>query len=305
MDLREWALIAFTILMQMSVGAFVVLGIVHFFVKRNAGEAQADRMSDLALLALGPVLVLALLASLGHLSNPMRAPFAITNWANSWLSREILFSGAFVGVGGVFAILQWRKLGSFALRNVIAWAAAIIGLAAVYSMAQIYMLRTVPVWNTPVTVIQFFTTTFLLGSLAVGAAYGVNYAIQRRREPSCAEEQCSLLRAASRWIALVAVVMLGVEFVVLPMYMAWLAGNPLTAAAGQLLVQDYGWMLFARLALVFLGAGVVGLLVYRYAVSAANPRMLGTLMMVAFALALVGEVLGRYLFYVSHTGSVL
>ncbi len=305
MDLHEWALIAFTILMQMSVGAFVVLGIVHFFVKRGAGEAQADRMSDLALLAIGPVLVLAMVASLGHLGNPMRAPFAITNWDTSWLSREILFTAAFVGVGGVFAIMQWRKLGSFALRTAIAWVAALIGLAAVYSMAQIYMLRTVPVWNTPVTVVQFFTTTFLLGSLAVGAAFSVNYAIQRRRDPSCAEEQCNLLRAASRWIALTAVVLLGVEFVVVPMYMASLAGNPLTAAAGQLLVQDYGWMLFSRLALVFLGAGVVGLLVYRYAVSAASPQMLGTLMVVAFALALAGEVLGRYLFYASHTGSIL
>ncbi len=305
MDLREWALIAFTILMQMSVGAFVVLGIVHFFVARRAGEAQADRMSDLALLALGPVLVLALIASLGHLGNPLRAPFAINNWASSWLSREILFTAAFVGVGGLFAIMQWRKFGSPGLRSALAWVAAGIGLVAVYSMAQIYMLRTVPVWNTPVTPIQFFTTAFLLGSLAVGAAYAVNYAIQRRRDPSCAEEQCSLLRMTSRWIALAGVVLLGVEFVVIPMYMVSLAGSPMTAAAGQLLAQDFGWMLFFRLALVFVGAGVVGLLVYRFATNAANPQLLGTLMVVAFALVFVGEVLGRYLFYASHTGSVL
>src|SRR5690606_4842360 len=112
-------------------------------------------------------------------------------------------------------------------------------------------------------------------------------------------------RSTSRWIALASVVLLGVEFVIVPMYMAMLASNPATAAAGQMLAQDYGWMLFSRLALVFLGAGVIGTLVYRYAVSAASPQMLGTLMVVAFALVLVGEELGRYLFYASNTGSVL
>ena len=45
---KEWALITFTILAQMSVGAFVVLGIVHFFAARKAGEDQADRLASLS-----------------------------------------------------------------------------------------------------------------------------------------------------------------------------------------------------------------------------------------------------------------
>ncbi|MBI4787706.1 MAG: dimethyl sulfoxide reductase anchor subunit, partial [Chloroflexi bacterium] len=42
MEMREWALITFTILAQMSVGAFLVLGVVHFFSNRTAGAQQAD-----------------------------------------------------------------------------------------------------------------------------------------------------------------------------------------------------------------------------------------------------------------------
>jgi len=37
MNVREWALIAFTILAQMSVGSFLVLGVVHFFAARKDG----------------------------------------------------------------------------------------------------------------------------------------------------------------------------------------------------------------------------------------------------------------------------
>src|SRR5689334_6577738 len=109
---REWALIAFTILAQMSVGAFVMLGVVHFFAVRKGGVLEADRLSDRALLAIGPTLAFGLIGSLFHLGSPLNAPRAITNFATSWLSREITFGVVFAVLGAVFAFMQWRKLGS-------------------------------------------------------------------------------------------------------------------------------------------------------------------------------------------------
>ena len=147
MEVRQLALITFTILTQMSVGSFLILGLVHFFVARKADMEQADRMSDRALLVIGPVVVLAMIASLFHLGNPLNAPRAVTNLGSSWLSREILFTVTFVVIGGVFALMQWRKLASFAVRNVIAWVATVVGLVLVFSMSQIYMLETQPAWN--------------------------------------------------------------------------------------------------------------------------------------------------------------
>ena len=89
MNTHDWALVAFTIMAQMSVGSFVVLGIVHFFAARRAGPAEADRLSDRALLIIGPVMVLGMLASFFHLGNPINAYNAIGNIGSSWLSREI------------------------------------------------------------------------------------------------------------------------------------------------------------------------------------------------------------------------
>jgi anaerobic dimethyl sulfoxide reductase subunit C (anchor subunit) len=302
MDVREWALIAFTILLQLSVGAFVVLGAIHFFAMRQAGEEQADRLSDRALLAIGPVLVLGLVASLFHLGNPLNAYRAVANLGSSWLSREILASVLFTGVGGLFAIMQWRKFSTFAVRSVIALIAAVIGLFAIYSMGQVYLLPLQPAWNTVATPVQFFATTLLLGILAVGAAFVANYAYVQRQTPGCAEMQCQLLRSSLRWFAVGSIVLLGIELVTAPLQVAYLAALPGEAgrASAQLMVGEFGVLFGLRLALVFAGAGVLALFVYRNAVSAGRERLLGNLAYAAFATVLVSEVLGRFLFYAAH-----
>jgi len=117
MNVKEWALITFTILTQMSVGTVWVLGIVHYYAAKKHGMEEADRLSDRALLAVVPVVVLAFLASLLHLGDPLRAPNAVNNLASSWLSREIFSGVIFAVLVVVFAFLQWRKIGSFGVRN--------------------------------------------------------------------------------------------------------------------------------------------------------------------------------------------
>ncbi len=298
---KDWALIAFTILAQMAVGSFVVLGVVHFFAARKSGLEQADRLSDRALLAIGPVLVLGIVASFFHLGTPMNAWRAVANVGSSWLSREILFNVLFAVVGGLFALMQWRKLGSIAVRRGLAWLAAAIGLALVFSMSQVYALRTVPTWDNAATIVTFLTTTFLLGSLAMGAAFVANYVYVQRKNLGCADVQCGLLRDSLRWITIAAVVLLGVEFVVVPVYVAYLAAGSETAReSAALFSNQYGVIFFLRLALVFLGAGVLSVFVYRNALSTGRERIMGNMAYLAFVLVLVAEVLGRFLFYAAY-----
>lgn len=301
MEIHQLSLITFTILMQMSVGAFLILGLVHFFVGRKAGAEQADRMSDRALLAIGPIVVLAMIASLFHLGNPVNAPRAVTNFATSWLSREILFTVVFVVLGGAFAVMQWRKIASFAVRNVIAWIATVVGLGSVYSMSQIYMLETQPAWNSWATVVSFFATMLLLGLLAVGAALVANYAFVKRQDSACAEVQCALLRDTVRWIAVTAVLVLGVELVVAPIYLTTLSvGSAAAQESARMMIQDFGVLLGLRLGLAFIGASVFGFFLYQNASSPGRERIMGNLVYAAFALVLVSEVLGRFLFYATR-----
>ena len=87
MQANEWSLIIFTTVMQMAVGSFVILGGVHFFATRRYDAKAADALSDRALLAIGPVVVLALLVTFTPLGNPLYAPRAVSNFGSSWLSR--------------------------------------------------------------------------------------------------------------------------------------------------------------------------------------------------------------------------
>jgi len=301
MNLGEWPLIVFTILGQMSVGSFLVLGVIYFYARKKAGVEQADRMSDIALLAIGPIIILGLIGSILHLNSPLNAWASIGNIGTSWLSREILFGLLFAVSGGIYAILQWRKIGSFSIRIIFAILAAIFGIGLVYSMAALYMLDIQPAWNTFATPILFFTTTLLLGALAVGAALVANYNYLRRKDPACAEAQCETLRGAMRGIALIAVIALGIELITIPLYLAYLAsqGGVATQSAAMYL-SDYAVIFVLRLVLVFVGAGVLGLFLYQNALSPGRERFLAGFAYAAFAAVLVAEVMGRFLFYATH-----
>jgi anaerobic dimethyl sulfoxide reductase subunit C (anchor subunit) len=301
MNVSEWALILFTILGQMSVGAFLILGVVHFFAARKAGIEEADRLTDRALYAILPVMVLAFLASFLHLGHIANAPKAVTNLATSWLSREILFGVVFAVVAFVFAFLQWRKIGSFVVRSIVAVIAGLIGIGLVFSMSSIYMMETQPAWNTFFTPLQFSVTTLLLGALALGAAFVANYAYIKSKMPDCADVQCELLRGIMRWIAIGSIVLLGVEFIAIPMYLALLASMGGEAAnTASLMLNNFGVVFGFRLFLAFLGAGVFGLFITQSALNPGKERILSYFAYSAFVLVLAGEILGRFLFYATR-----
>ena len=301
MNPNEWALVVFTVVMQMAVGSFVILGGVHFFASRRHGVEQADKLSDRALIAIGPAVVFALIVTLFHLGNPINAPRAISNLGTSWLSREIALSLAFSIVGAVFAFMQWRKIGTPAIRNAIALINAAIGLVLVYAMSMVYRIPTVPSWDSIATPISFFITTFLLGSLAMGAAFVANYWYLRRKGTDSGEIYYNMLATSLRWIALISVALLGLQLVVLPLYIAQLASsaNPEAVASVDLMSQQHGPILALRLILLFFGAGLFSVFIYAMADSETRVRVMGNIAYLAFALVLISEILGRYLFYVS------
>jgi anaerobic dimethyl sulfoxide reductase subunit C len=163
------------------------------------------------------------------------------------------------------------------------------------------MIETQPAWNTAATVISFFATTFLLGGLALGAAFVVNYSLVKKADPSCAEVQCELLRGSLKGIALAAVLLLGIEVVTTPLLIAYLAaGGAAAQASASMLGTEFGLLQGLRIGLVFLGAGVLGLFLFQNAGSPGRERVAGNLAIAAFALVLTAEVIGRFLFYATH-----
>jgi len=298
MHVSEWPLVVFTILAQMSVGSFVALGVVQVFARRKADVATVDKLSDPALYAIGPVMVGGLLASLFHLGNPLNVFNVLNGLGSSWLSREIFFGSAFAVAGAVFAVCQWRGWLTPLLRQVLAAVTAAIGLVLVLSMSMVYLLDTVPAWNSWTTPVTFYLTTLLLGALAVGTAFVVEAWVRRTRGKEQDAAADTLMRSALKGIGIAAIALLAAEFVVIPTYVLSLANDGSAAAgssAAALMAGGGAWFV-ARLVLVALGAGVLGFFLYRTA-SKGTEKILAITAVSAFALVLVAETLGRVLFY--------
>lgn len=297
--LHELPLVIFTICAQMSVGSFVTLGIIQLLGSRVPATTM-EKVTRPALYAIGPLLVLGLAASTLHLGSPLRAPNAILHWQESWLSREILLGMGFLVLGAAFAIAEWFKLFHYRLRQALAGLTAIVGLFLVFAISQVYSLRTVPAWATPYTAVRFFTTAFLLGGLTVAAAL-VIAAFYRARKGEHDEAAMRLLTTSVRGIALGSLVLMGVKAIGLPFYTSYLARHPEPAAQEsiRILSEQYGGWSMAQAILVFLGVALLGYLLFRLSGGHAGRRLLPTIALVSFFLVLIGEVIGRMLFYAS------
>lgn len=297
MDTREWALLIFTILGQTAAGTFLVLLIVRTFIKSKAGVEQADKLTTFPLYIVVPVMALALLSSLFHLGSPLNIIKAVPNLTSSWLSREVVISVIFTVLAVLYTFMYWRKIGSEQAKTILGWITALVGIFQVYGMAMVYMIRTQPAWNTLATPVSFFTTALLLGVLTVAAGLIVSYS----RLSKAPAKQTELLRGVLQGLALASIILLGIEFLVLPLYMAYLSS--LGSAAVQtlnLMTGSFGSTLALRLILVFIGAGLLAAYLYRNASIPGKESTLSTLIYSALALVLVSEVMGRFIFYATH-----
>lgn len=299
MDTREWALLIFTILGQIAAGSLFVLLIVRAFAVRVAGVDQADRFTNGPLYIIFPIMGLALLSSLLHLGNPLNIAKAVPNLGTSWLSREVVIAVVFVILVGVYTLMQWRKIGNNVLRTVIGWAAALLGLAQVYGMSMVYMIRTQPAWNTLATPVSFMVTALLLGVATIAAALVVNHTLLNKGGND--EQQLEMLRKALQGLAIASIALLGVEFLVTPLYMAYLPSQGVEAMQSlEMMVGTFGITFALRLVFVFVGAGILAAYIYRNASILGKESSLSTLVFSALILILAGEVMGRFIFYATH-----
>jgi DMSO reductase anchor subunit len=100
--------------------------------------------------------VIGMLLSLFHLGKKLRAWRAILNLKKSWLSREIFFFGAFWGLSSTHLLFYQDEL--------IALAAVISGIIALFSIDKVYQLAIQP---TPIEMhsAHVFLSFFLFTSL--------------------------------------------------------------------------------------------------------------------------------------------
>ncbi len=292
---KDWALVAFTLLSQMAVGAFLIVWFTHLVARRMASDEEVKKLCNGALIGVGPIVVLSLLLSLFHLGFPLNAWLAISNLGSSWLSREIFFAVAFGVMWFVCAFMEWRGFGSEQLRGVWAGLTAVVGLLLVFSSSVAYMLPTRPAWNNASTPLFFFSTTFLLGALAAATIFAIYYL----RSGKNSETQTALVKMALTNASVVVVAVILIQILALGLQVALLIGGSVQAqASAQLLLSTNAVWLWLRVLVGIVLGLIAGVLVWRTLVNAKGvPATVTNLVFLAFVLVAVGEILGRMLFY--------
>lgn len=281
MNLREWPLAAFTLLMQASVGIVLVravLPLVHAAHPKGGGPARplAGRLDTLAVVAAAAA-ALALLASLLHLGQPVLAWLALANVRGSWLSREVALAVVFVAALAASSLSPAGDRWAPAFRTAATALAVAAGLALVFAMARVYMMAGQPAWDRPTTLVAFFTSTLLLGTVAVVACP------VPRLEPR-----------ATRLLGTAAIALLALQVLLVPPLLAVVAAEPAAAISPASLGHAAMWLAAARVVAAVAGAG---LLVSALRAGPGVHRGMGGARYAALALVVVSEVFGRMLFY--------
>lgn len=285
--MKERSLVAFTILSQVAVGTLWTLSALDAWAAGQAGRAVVDALARPAWLALGPIMVVALLASLFHLGTPANAWRAVANLRSSWLSREILLAVLFAGTSCLLTGLEWAGLAATpAARSPILSAAALLGLALIVSMANAYRLRTVPAWDSWGTLASFIVTALMLGGLTIGALLVLTSGL-----PS------ELLRVSVQWITLEALVLMGAQLALVVLWLARLRSGPEAAVRSvSKVTQEHRLTLGLRLALAVSSIAIIGLALSPWGERGGT----GIAIPMALGLSLASEVLGRGLFYAAR-----
>src|SRR5690625_825941 len=336
MNVHEQPMILFTVIAQMCVGTFVILGLIQLIASRRHDRQSVERLTEPVVYAIGPAMVLGLAASTLHMNDISNTLNVFRNVGSSWLSREIVFGMAFAALGFGFALMQWFKVSTIRIRQLVAAATALVGIALIWSMSQIYYtLTSVPAWHTPTVPVHFFATTLLLGALATGCALMLTAMVRHRRQmgagpggpgagstpaadaPALPEGQGRLALAVRTRVAQINAPTSPTEWALTTRTIQWL--GVAAAAVGMLILVSYplhisdlvareatgsaavfsGTFFLTRLVLLGVSAVVLMLFTYRAAGQALreHPTVLTSLITAGFVLAFVAELMGRSLHY--------
>jgi len=285
---KEWPLIAFTLLSQTAVGFFLLFTVPLALSGTGTGAADVRLLRLRSLFIVLILLAAAAALSFFHLGNPLGAYRALNNVRTSRLSREIFFELLLIFLIAVVAWFEWRRSGSQDLRLGFYFLAALAGVGLIWSMAGIYRLEAVPVWNNAMTPFSFFMTAFVLGALGSAAAPAFKLLREGKGGPPFAGRL--LLDAAA--LAFLVLNFVGVVLSDPNFGIRRLGRRGFDSKLSRIFALLYG------LRLVFLLTAAAAVVLSILEISPQVPSSpVPHLIIWAFAAALISETLGRILFF--------
>lgn len=301
MEVREWALPVYTILMQLATGSLLALWLMRWTMGRHHGYAAMDEIGRIPLSAIFVTAVVAIAGSHFHLSRPYLSMLAMLNLRTSWLSREVLFTAIFLASVTALTYLLWFVRGYPRLKMALGWIGIGAGVVSVYCMAMIYLLPTQAMWNSPLTVASFLVTVVLLGVMAVSVMVVMDFKVSEISDKVGITLRGRIIRRTFIWLAAVAGVTAMITLVLnLLVVLALRQGDVSALTSLELLLNLYRPLLILRYVTLFAGIawfGLTALLLYKRPFT---ELAITTPIYLACLLVLISEILDRFLFYATH-----
>ncbi|MEA5022077.1 hypothetical protein SDC9_17170 [bioreactor metagenome] len=264
---EHFALTVFSICIQAAVGIMLFVAIGRLMNKEGVFKNAVVTATGLG--------IIGMLASLLHLGRPLSAMNALFQFGTSWLSREIWFTAIFVGLTVVAAVLLYAKPQAAGAVTGLSAGAALVGLIDVFAMARIYSSASVPVWQSAATTIEF-----LAAALSMGAMLFLVLSLK---------EAGKMKKIVALTVAAVVAVQVAV---VIPYFISLGAGTGTALQASLMILGSLKTAVAIKWLFILAGAGLVLWLAKDELSKSVSGAVAGSA-----ALILVGQVVGRYVFY--------
>ncbi|MBV8043251.1 dimethyl sulfoxide reductase anchor subunit family protein [Pluralibacter sp.] len=273
---HEWPLMIFTVFGQCVAGGFIVLALA--LMKGSLSREQQQRVV-MSMFGLWVLMGIGFVASTLHLGSPLRAFNSLNRIGASSLSNEIASGALFFAIGGLGWLLAVVNKLPQGLRNLWLVVTMVLGVVFVWMMVRVYnTIDTVPTWYSVWTPMSFFLTLFIGGPL-------LGYLLLR---------VAGVEGWAMRLLPTVTLLALLVSAMVTLMQGNELATIHSSVQQAAALVPDYGSLMSWRLAAIALA------LVCWVAPQLKGHQPALPLLSLAFVLVVVGELIGRGVFYGLH-----
>ncbi|MDD2665927.1 MAG: dimethyl sulfoxide reductase anchor subunit [Methanocellales archaeon] len=313
--------IVFTVLSQMAVGALIALVIADFLAKDEKEEMFYETASYIIL----PAVVIAAIAILLSILPNIAISYLIISKPEAWVARETLTMSLF-GVWAFVYTILWvlhPKYGSLrgkvglvdkivdklvgdsikGIRQAVGLISIVVGILFVNTSGMTYALVGLPVLNHFTTPLFFIMTALLVGPATVAAVVSLKY--KRAESKQYSETLSAYLGIIWKYLLVVTIVLLAL----IAVHLQFLQ-SPAMGPRGRMVVEG---MLAGEYAVPFLMHIIIGIAVtlillvgVMLSLKAENVSRAATLMLGIFASVLIGEIMGRMLFYeFSHLNAYL
>jgi anaerobic dimethyl sulfoxide reductase subunit C len=274
--MHEWPLLIFTVLIPAAVGGILFLWFIHGRIEKAGGNLL--NIMKLPLIIISIVSIIGLIGSFLHLGSPENALNTLRGFGRSWMSNEIVFTGAFIGLACLtagLAIVQKK------VNPLLMLLTGVVGLVDIYCMSSAYAVTRVNGWDHLNTYVVFYGTAFSLGPVL-----GISLMLPKMK----GEEMKKIVK----WAFAFGIFGVAIQIIGSAMFNAYIPEvQMITGETAAAKLAPYSTMIGFRWAIEVIGLGMLG-----YFSLATKNKINYIPVYAALLVFAVAEGMSRYVFYV-------